>query len=181
MKTTLHTVLCVAVRLGAVLLAVAALENLARVVVQAQGDTRVWLGTALFSLRYLATAAVLWLWPGMLAWWASGRAGHEVLESPIEANALQRIALSVLGAWMAVAGLSGVMGHGLTMWFLHDRLSDYSSARLPASEWRWLIYYLVQMLAGAWLVAGARGLTALLAGLRGPAVPVGSEDAVPLR
>lgn len=167
MKTTLDTVLRTAIRLGAVLLAVGALENVALLVVRAQGDTHALVGTLLFSLLYLATAAVLWLWPGMLAWWASSRSSHEVFESPIAAQALQRVALSVLGAWLAVSGLSGVLSHGFIMWFLHARLSDYTSGQLPPAEWRWLVYYAVEMVAGAILLTGAGALVVLLARLRG--------------
>ncbi|AND71037.1 hypothetical protein ATSB10_35830 [Dyella thiooxydans] len=166
MKTNLHTVLCTSIRLGAVLLAVHALEDAATVVAAADGNTHRLFASLLFDAWYLAVGVVLWLWPGALAWWASSRSGGQVLEAPIGADELQRVALSVLGVWQVVQGVSGLLSHGVVMVFLHDRMTDYSTGHLPPAEWRWVVFYVLQALAGAAVALGAAGMVNLFHRLR---------------
>jgi hypothetical protein len=166
MKTTLHTALCIAIRIGAVLLALDALERLPSLLTIGAADPHRFYGTMLFSALYLAVAVVLWLWPGMLAWWASSRASNEVFMSDLAGHDWQRIAFSVVGVWLAVAGLSGCLGHGLLMVFLGERMRDYSTGLLPTTEWYWLIHYSIQTLAGVAILLGSSGLASLLARIR---------------
>lgn len=166
MKTSVYTVLCTAIRLGAVLLSVHALEDVAAVVAASDGNTHRLLGSLLFAGLYLVVGAVLWLWPGMLAWWASSRSNGQVLEMPIGADELQRVALSVLGVWQVVQGVSGLLSHGVVMVFLHDRMTDYSTGHLPPAEWRWVVFYVLQAMAGAAVALGAAGLVNLFHRLR---------------
>ena len=125
------------------------------------------IGMGLLASLGLLLAGVLWLWPGVLAWWASSRASREVLELQLGPDQLQRIALSVLGAWLGVSGVAGCLSHGLTMLLMRQRLGDFVTQALPVSEWRSLIYYLVLLVAGAALMIGAEGLVRLLHRLRG--------------
>lgn len=166
MKTSVYTVLCTAIRLGAVLLSVHALEDVAAAVAASDGNAHRLLGSLMFAGLYFAVGAVLWLWPGMLAWWASSRSSGQVLEMPIGADELQRIALSVLGVWQVVQGVSGLLSHGVVMVFLRDRMTDYSTGHLPPTEWRWVVFYALQALAGAAVVLGAAGLVGLFHRLR---------------
>lgn len=166
MKTTLHTVLCIAIRIGAVLLALDALERMASLLTLGEADPHRFFGAMLFAALYLGVAVVLWLWPSMLAWWASSRASSEVFVSDLAGHDWQRIALAVVGVWLAVTGLSGCLGHGLLMVFLGERMRDYSTGLLPTTEWYWLIHYSVQTLAGAAILLGSSGLASLLARIR---------------
>lgn len=176
MKTTLHTALCIAIRIGAVLLALGALERLASLLTSGEADPRRFVGVMLFSVLYLGVAVVLWLWPGMLAWWASSRASNEVFMSDLGGDEWQRIALAVVGAWLAVTGLSACLGHGLLMVFLGERIRDYSTGLLPTTEWYWLFRDAIQTLAGVAIMLGSSGLVSLLARIRRyPAATVTEE------
>ncbi len=177
MKTNVHTVLCTAIRLGAVLLAVHALENAAAGVIAADGNPHRLFASLLFDVWYLALGAVLWLWPGLLAWWASSRSSRQVLETPIGADELQRVALSVLGVWQVVQGVSGMLSHGVVMVFLRERMTDYSTGHLPPAEWRWVVFYAFQALAGVAVALGSAGLVNLFHRMRGfPAASPATPD-----
>lgn len=166
MKTTLYTVLCVAIRLGAVLMAVGLLERLPVFLWESPAGGFA-LDAALLAVFGLLVAGALWLWPSILAGWAIGRRGHEVLEIQLDADGLMRVALTVTGAMLSVSGLAGCLGHGLTMLLLRSRLADAATGQLPVSEWHWVIYYIVQTGGGVALMLGARGLATLLQRVRG--------------
>jgi len=166
MKTTLYTVLCVAIRLGAVLMAVEMLVTL----------LSFWLETRDWTLRLievslivvgLLVAALLWLKPGVLAGWAVGRSGHDVLESPLGADAVQRIAFATLGAWLFVDGLSSAVPQAWVAWRVHRMAAMYPGMATASGGWYGLVHALVQLVAGAVLMLGARGLAAMLHRLRG--------------
>jgi hypothetical protein len=176
MKTTLYTVLCIAVRLGVVLLAVNILEQLPFWVSQSHQGSPYTLYQLLVGLFGLVMAAVLWVRPGILAWWAIGKGQREVLESPISADQIQRVAFSVLGMWMVISGLGGCISHLMIMLFLRERVADAATGMLPAGEWRYVCYYLLQVLAGGALVIGSRGLIGLLQRLRG--YPIAETEAL---
>ncbi|MBD8873309.1 hypothetical protein [Rhodanobacter sp. DHB23] len=166
MKTTLYTVLCVAIRLGAVLMAVGLLERLPVFLWESPAGGFA-LDAVLLAVFGLLVAGALWLWPGILAGWAIGRRGHELLEIQLDADGLMRVALTVTGAMLGVSGLAGCLGHGLTMLLLRSRLADAATGQLPVSGWHWVIYYLVQAAGGMALMLGARGLMTLLQRMRG--------------
>jgi hypothetical protein len=184
MKTTLFTVLCIAIRLGVVLLAVNILEQLPFWLSQSHPGSVYTLYQLLLGLFGLVLAAVLWVRPGILAWWAIGKGQREILESPISADQLQHIAFSVLGVWMVLSGLGGCISHLMIMLFLRDRVTDAATGVLPPGEWRYVCVYTLQAAAGAALAIGSRGLIGLLHRLRGYPVTetvVSSDGAAAMR
>jgi len=70
--------LCISIRLGAVLMAVGLFERLPVLLWQSP-EGRFALDAVELALFGLVVAGALWLWPGVLARWAVGRSGHEVL------------------------------------------------------------------------------------------------------
>jgi hypothetical protein len=167
MKTTLFTVLCIAIRLGVVLLAVNILEQLPFWLSQSHQGGAYTLYQLLVGLFGLVMAAVLWVRPGILAWWAIGKGQREVLESPISADQIQHIAFSVLGMWMVISGLGGCISHLMIMLFLRGRVADAATGILPPGEWRYVCFYTLEAVAGGALVMGSSGLIGLLHRLRG--------------
>ena len=177
MKTTLYTVLCVAVRLGAVFMAVGIFEQIPGLMAFTYQAGHLFAGIIVVNGAGLLVALVLWVRPGLLAWWAAGRSSHEVVETAITADQLQYIALSVLGAWMFVEGLSGCVGQ-LTRILLvkHEAQSAGYAAVSSTTDWRWVIGYAVMALAGAALALGSRGLVGVLNRLRGYPEVSGEPD-----
>lgn len=175
MRSTIYTVLCVAIRLGAVLMAVGLLESLPVFLWQSpEGGFAV--DAVLLALFGLLIAGALWLWPSVLARWAVGRSGHEALEVGLSADTLMAVALAVTGAMLFVSGVAGSFGHGLSMLLFKSRLVDPSTGLLPVAEWHWVIYYLVQTACGLGLALGARGLASLVWRLRGYPMQVAADD-----
>jgi hypothetical protein len=168
MKTTLHTVLCVAIRLGAVLMAVGIIEQAPSIFLYPSQGGQVAVGALLIAGAGLLAAFALWLWPNVLAWWAISRSQQEILESPISADQLQRVAFSVIGVWLFISGLSGCIAR-LTMMLIVFRRSAYGESImiLSTSDWFWLVEHLATTFAGAWLALGSRGLVGLLHRVRG--------------
>lgn len=176
MKTTLYTVLCIAIRLGAVLMAVGLLESLPVFLWSHPDGQFVKLALALAALG-LAVAFVLWLKPGVLAWWAAGRGKGEMFESPIEADQIQHIAFSVLGAWLVVSGLAALLPSTIQLLWLRHLADAYPGMVQPANIWIGLIRSLVATLAGVILMLGSRGLVGVLHRLRGyPMQPTAAGD-----
>jgi hypothetical protein len=169
MKTTLYTVLCVAIRLGAVFMAVGLLEQAPTIFVFfSQQNEHFALGTLLFWIAGLLIAFALWLWPNILAWWAIGWNRHEILESPIGADQVQRIAFSVMGAWLLISGVSGCVSQVVRMLIItHDSASSSASVSLSSNEWHWLVQCAATAVGGAALAIGSRGLVGVLHRLRG--------------
>jgi hypothetical protein len=167
MKTTLHTVLCVAIRLGAVLMAVGILEQIPGLIFFPARDGHLVWGVLSLHGAGLLLAFALWLWPNMLAWWAVGRSRHEIVEMAISPGQLQYLALSVLGVWLFIAGLSGFVGHGAMILLIkHEAMVGDAFGMVPSGEWHWMVYYATMLLAGATLSLGARGLSGLFQRLR---------------
>ncbi|MBQ4856498.1 hypothetical protein IMW82_17660 [Rhodanobacter sp. B2A1Ga4] len=167
MKTTLYTVLCVAIRLGAVLMAVGVFERLPGVFFYS-GDWHYPLLALLMETFTLLLAFVLWMRPSLLAWWALGGKQQEILESPIHADQLHYVAFSVLGAWLAISGVAGCFGHGtMILLLLHQASYDGAGETVPVAEWHWMVQYGVMVVAGILLMLGSRGLIALFQRLRG--------------
>lgn len=178
MKTSLYNVLCVAVRLGAVLMAVGLIEQWPRLLVS-QADGQISIAAIALDLLGLLVAFVLWLRPGLLAWWAAGNAQRDVFEAQISAAQLQYIAFSVAGIYKFISGLSGVVAHGLVL-LEFQRTADAVGMPMasPMYERTLFVEYLVATLAGLVLVLGARGLTGYLQRLRGGHFQVKVEDGV---
>ena len=165
MRTSLYSVLCIVIRLGAVVLAVSTLASalsMALMIRQGTSPIDLWALIVLF-VAMLAIAFLLWLYPGPLARLCSARSAGQVFQSPIAARDLQWIALSVLGMYFVVGGLVGFV-HFEANLFVADtivdrekRIEDFVEAGL---------YWLLQLVAGVALVLGARGLTGLLHRIR---------------
>lgn len=174
MRTSLYSILCIVVRLGAMWLAVGLIANLPATLDLLRSTEPVGAGSVLFAQAIgLLFAAVLWLYPGMLARVAAGRSSQQVFESPIAAADLQAIALAVLGVAFAVNGVAGLVLH-----VLHYAWMTSSSTFTSASE-RGLFPMVadaVQIVLGVALALGARGLGHLLLRLRGRG-PVDASDA----
>ncbi|WHZ19445.1 MAG: hypothetical protein OJF55_001594 [Rhodanobacteraceae bacterium] len=167
MKTSLYTILCIAIRLGAVLLAmgiVVALPNLYFVAHTAgvSSDTVPLMG--LIYLVGLLAAFLLWVYPAVLARLAAGKSAEQIFESPIDARTIQYVALSVLGVSFALKGL-------IELVFEVFRLATLASgvppgANLLPSELPRLASNVAEILLGIALMLGAKGLTTLLQRLR---------------
>ncbi|MBD8881250.1 hypothetical protein IHE49_12235 [Rhodanobacter sp. 7MK24] len=185
MKTSLYTVLCIAIRLGAVLMAVGLLESVPLFLWNLNSSDGRFAKLALvLTASGLAIAFVLWLKPGVLAWWASsGRSKGEVFESHIEANQIQHIALSVLGVWLAISGFASMTSLAIQLVRLHLQIEGYSGAQIPGAVLGNLSRALVTTVAGVALALGSRGLVGLLYRLRGyptqPAVAGGDDEITP--
>ncbi|MEO7050244.1 MAG: hypothetical protein ABI128_01135 [Rhodanobacter sp.] len=168
MKTTLYTVLCVAIRLGAVFMAAGILERIPGLVVFADQEGHVFLASMLLNGAGLLLAFALWAWPNLLVWWAAGRNSHELLETSITADQLHYVSLSVLGAWMFIGGFAACLAHlSQILMIRREAGSGGYPALLPTNAWLWVIEYALTALAGAALALGARGLVGVLRRLRG--------------
>jgi len=168
MKTTLHTVLCIAVRMGTVLMAVGIIEQAPTIFLYPSQGGSMQVGAMLTAGAGLLAAFALWLWPNLLTWWAISRSQNQILESPISADQLLRVALSIIGVWLFISGLSGCIAR-LIIILIVARRSAYGDSMLAVSdtEWYWLLEHLTTLLAGGGLALGSRGLVGLLHRIRG--------------
>lgn len=176
MRTTLYTVLCMAIRLGAVLMAVGLVEQWPRLfAIRADGQLAV--DAIVLDGLGLVLAFVLWLRPGLLAWWAAGSAHRDVFEANISATQLQYIAFSVAGIYKLITGLAGMLAHGLNLMAYQHIMVDGIPMAPPTYEKTMFVEYVVAAVAGFALTLGARGLTGFLQRLRTVGQPaVGALD-----
>lgn len=170
MKTTLYSVLCATIRLGAVLMAVGLVEQWPRLLaIHGNGEPQV-VPFVLDALGLLL-AFVLWLRPGLLAWWAAGPSQREVLETDISAAQLQYIAFSVAGIYKLITGIEGMVAHGVNLFAYSRVVVDGMAITPPSYEKTLFVEYLVSALAGAALALGARGLVGVLHRVRSGGQP----------
>lgn len=165
MRTSLYSILCIVIRLGAVLLAVSTLGSalsMALMVRQGTSPMEIMPLIGLF-VATLAVAFLLWLYPGPLAHLCSTRSAGEVFESPVTAQDLQSIALSVLGMYFVVGGIVGFI-HYESNQFVADSILDREEHIRDFVQVG--LYWLLQIVMGAALTLGARGLAGLLHRLR---------------
>lgn len=179
MKTTLYTALCVAIRLSAVLLAVSTMVYVPGALVGAPGQQfgpgATWI-VAGAGVATLVLAFMLWLYPGMLARMAAGRATHEVFDSPIDAETLLRIAMTLLGMWFALNGLVDLLREALrAALVMHGEESLFGEMR--RQELVMLLSFGAQVLLGLITAVGAKGLAALLFRLRHAGSPPAARSA----
>lgn len=180
MRTSLYSILCIVVRLGAVMLFVETLASLpaawsAMHGTEEQAARGMLIG---FGGALLALAALLWLYPGVLARMAAGTASREVFESPISARQLQYIAFSVLGVVFAIKGLTGLVA----VLFRIALSAQYGDTAFRMLLWQNGAAVSVQVLefaVGIGLTFGARGLTGLLQRLRERGLPPAQADEEP--
>lgn len=176
MRTSLYSILCIVVRLGAAWLAVGLIASLPTTLNLLRSTEPPGAGGMLFANAIgLLFAAALWLYPGMLARIAAGRSSQQVFESPIAAEDLQAIALAVLGAAFVVSGVTGLALHALHYVWMTS-LSTFTSASdrglFP------MIADAIQIVLGFALALGARGLSHVLLRLRerGPVAVSETEE-----
>lgn len=173
MRTSLYSILCIVIRLGAVLLAVNAIADAASLYTGADLEAfgAAWVVGSLAAV--LLVAAALWIWPGILARLAAGRGSAEVFESPLSAQQLQWIALSVLGAYFVVDGVGG-----LVFFVFQQGLAEAVVSREQQMS-DWIVdggYWAIRIGCGITLVFGARGLVGMLRGLREHGLPPARRD-----
>jgi hypothetical protein len=173
MKTSLYSILCIAIRIGAVLWAIGSLANLpfswiAALDTQKPWATIVWLVSG--EMVQLLVIAALWLYPGMLARLAAGRASRETLEVSISPIQLQYIAFSILGTWFVVRGCV-YLSYELV------RTAQFAFENLPL-KLAVLAESGVRIVGGTALMLGARGLAGLLDAMRERGQPPRAADSV---
>jgi hypothetical protein len=161
MKTSVYSILCIAIRLATVLWAIGSISNLpfswiAALSTPNPSATLTWLlsGVAV----QLLVVAMLWLYPGMLAGFVAGRSSHEVFESSISQIQLQYTALSVLGAWFVVQGCV-FLSYELvrTIQFAFENLPMKLATLAEAG---------IRVVGGIVLMLGSRGLVGALNSFR---------------
>ena len=167
MKTTIYSVLCVAIRLGAILMAVGIIEQAPLIFVY-PSEPGFSAGAVWFACAGLVLAFLLWLSPQVLARWAVVRSSHEVLDIPVSSDQIQRIAFSIVGVWLFIDGLTGVIAR-VVMMLVVARRSAYGelSRVLSSGDWYWLVLHVATAVAGAALALGSAGLVRLFHHLRG--------------
>lgn len=168
MKTTLHALLCIAIRMGAVLMAVGIVELAPTIFIYPSQGGQVSVGALMLAAAGLLVSFALWLWPNILAWWAVSRSGQETFESSIDPAQLQHVAFSMIGVWLFISGLGACIARFMLV-LIVARRSAYGESNLTLSDSDWfsLVDHLAVALAGAWLMLGSRGLVGLLYRLRG--------------
>lgn len=173
MRTSLYSILCIVVRLGAVMLAVGTIVGLPWVFVSAEGESALSRASiAALGVATIALAAVLWIYPGILARLAAGRSSQQVFESPIGVDELQRIAFAVLGVWYAVAAIIGFARTGfgfISMW--RELMSGPIADTYMRSLLTELIVSGVKLALGIALALGSAGLTGWLRTIREHGLP----------
>lgn len=172
MKTSLRSLLNIAVRLGAVLLAIHTVEQAPTVAYDVANGHPWPVGPLSFGALGLLGAGALWLWPGLLSYWAVGQRGNEVFETPLDAATLQHVAFAVTGVWLAVAGLTGVVGQLMSIAMMDDLVGTMR----VTDHWIWVVRYAITGVAGVVLLVGARGLTSWLNDLRTCNLPPPVEE-----
>ena len=181
MRTSLYTVLCIAIRLGAVALAVDTIYVIptAWSMVGSTTMSSGWDGAVIgFGVAMFALATLLLIYPGILARLAAGRSAKQVFESPISPDEIQQIALCTMGVWFVANGLIDVVGVGIRTIFAmnvslggngmgfgeivkHDIVRDVSA--------------ILKLLVGIALTLGARGLVGVVRRMREGGLPSAVE------
>ena len=166
-RTSLYSILCIAIRLGAVILAWTSIEKSSFLLGQGQfaafsAEER-WIAISYFGSGILISF-LLWLYPGPLARMASGRSAQQIFESPISATELQWIALSVLGMVWVMSGILDLAELGYQYVWMSEMLGtgEEAARRLQGQ----IAYAAFEILIGIALTLGARGLATLLRRLR---------------
>jgi hypothetical protein len=176
MRTSLYSILCIGIRLAAVLLAVRTLVGMPGIFVLPHGDWstgEIWLMTIL-NVAVLLFAFLLWVFPGTLARLAAGKASQEVFESPIEGAELQYIAFSIVGLWLFFDAIVSLTYIGLHEVILRHYLRVQTGIDMSdknAQSIASLVSNIVELVIGIALMLGARGLVAMLRGARYAGLP----------
>jgi hypothetical protein len=168
MRTSLYSILCIGIRLAAVLLAAYTLAGIPRtfsIVAHGEWGTDTWTLFAVYAVTLLV-ALLLWIYPGLLARLAAGQSSHQVFESPIEASDLQYIAYSIVGLWLLFDGLGGLIYDGVNEMVLRQFIrSQNGGLDIPQVNDHAIasaVVHVVQLGVGVTLILGARGLVTML-------------------
>jgi len=177
-RTSLYSIFCILIRLGAVLMAVTTI-----MVIPAA-----WRGAALEHARdgyaamllgfgglMLVIAALLWIYPGVLARLAAGKASEQIFESPISAKELEQIAFAVVGVWFAIEAVSGLLaviaGVVVTMYEGDAGEGVPLAGAMFRHEAVRLVPLLVKLVLGIALAMRARGLVGWIRALQERGLP----------
>jgi hypothetical protein len=174
MRTSLYSILCIVVRLGAIILAVQALLSLPSLwgaIETGQYDEATRRALIGFVGAFMALMAVLWIYPGVLARLAASQASGQVFESPLDAAELQYIAFAIVGVFFAITGLSDLFAVGVRMVFTMN-ISDSGYDGLRAQEITRALAAAIKTAMGIGLALGARGLVGWLRRVRERGLPV---------
>lgn len=173
MRTSLYSILCIVVRVSAILLFVKTMVALPLALSSARGGQfgpgaeGMLIG---FTGALVALAIALWLYPGLLARLASIQRSREVFESPISAAQLQYVAFAVLGVAFAIDALLDLVAFG-TRAALIFRLHDPAYDGLRLDDRARVVALVAKLILGVALAAGSLGLVGLLRGLRENGLP----------
>jgi Na+/melibiose symporter-like transporter len=183
-RTSLYSILCIGIRLGAVILAVTTLASLPSAYNTAMHDLHEdsWLIAALF-VGVLLLAFLLWVFPGALARLAAGKASQQMFESPISVSSLQYIAFSVVGLRFFIGGGYGLIWEGVRETIIRHamRLNEGADVTFHNADFiAAIVAYSFQVIAGICLLLGSRGLVNWLDRTREAALPqaVSAENPV---
>jgi hypothetical protein len=178
-RTSLYSILCILIRLGAVLLAAYTVEAIpsARLVAQANHVEGYEAALYGFTGLVLVIAALLWIYPGVLARLAAGKASEQIFESPISAEELQQIAFSLAGIWFVVEALSSLIGVGastvVVSYISEDNMPLIALIRSQVTRF---VPPLVKLALGIALTMSARGLVGWLRTLRERGLPAAADS-----
>ena len=166
MRTTLYSLLCIAIRLGALFFAVEALLSTLSVYEISRNPDTALNAYVMLSIivGQLVLAAILWTYPGVLARLATRKAAaQEIIESPIDAADIQYVAFSLLGLYFFVGGVY-MLVHEIARHLARQYGIDHPE------NWSYFDPYaigdviatLAQIGLGLGLLLGARGLVGIL-------------------
>ena len=180
MRTSLYSILCIVIRLGAVILAaqlVVSLPGTVDSILHSVGF-QPGLQQALLSFYavFFLAATALWIYPGVLARLAAGESSKQVFEASLAPEECQYIALSVLGVYFALTGVSDLLGVGVRI-VASMHVGEVASRELMSREVVRLVPPLVKIALGMGLAFGARGLIGWLRAIRQRGLPAAVEEA----
>ncbi|HEX5123022.1 MAG TPA: hypothetical protein VFV97_07230 [Rhodanobacteraceae bacterium] len=181
MRTSLYSIFCILIRLGAVIMAISTIVAIPAAWVEAQAAHVVGYEGMLFGFggAMIALAALLWLFPGVLAGTAAGKASRQIFESPITADALQQIAFAILGTWFVITALAGLAGVGARI-IVTSHISDVLFSVAMQREYMRIVPLLVEFALGIALAMSTRGVVGWIRAFQdrglAPAVAENMED-----
>ena len=172
MRTSLYSILCIVVRLGAIFLAATVIIDVPTAVGEAVNSRYSLPPYAMigFGAAELALAALLWLYPGLLARVAAKDSSRQIFESPLAATDIQTIAFAILGVYFVVSGLVSLVAVGLRIVMILEVGEDLGHY-LRLYGWPWSGRELVRIMLGASLTLGSTGLTGWLRTIRERGLP----------
>jgi hypothetical protein len=186
-RTNAFSLLCVIIRVFALWLIIKLVFQLPSLIVGVDQATLAGMNPWLFAIPLAAgtlLAALLWLFADKFARLALTRPQDHVFESDLDASTWLGLIVAGIGAWYFFAGLLDGASLGMQA-VLYDRYSqEYGRMDLPPDFKVAVARAVLQLVVGAILALGGRGLAALLhklryAGLRRGQGQSGDEGQVP--